>query len=576
MKRPLFCLLLASFLVLSCDDGGGDAALDLLEAGDSSQGETSPVCEDLGNSAAVAEPVFVRNISGQTSWFAAPLFYDLDHDGDNEIIAAYYELYVYDHNGELLATGSEGEGRVYAPHVVADLEGDGIEDIVVGRGSEVIAYEWREGALLLKEGWPASTETANNPPEVRGMSAADLNGDGLIEIAVTTTQTASTESGGAQVFVFNYAGQPYQPAGGHDPAWPRYNNLTGEGNDADRNGQGHSGYGCYGLNVGIANIDDDPELEVFATYDNHHIQAFDHDGVAIDAAPWFSNRSSDYSGERLTWGQFIRWTDPAVEEDHYHLHEGEWPHPSWTEWLQWTASPPSFGDLNGDGHLEVIGAPNIEMNEPYETQAYGLFVLEGSWGDGSRSAMRLAGWETLPRGDRPIEVEGWYPPGGVPAVVVVNIQGDEAPELIASLNDGYLSAYDAQAQRLWRSDITHGQAIMYASEPTVADLNGDGRPEILVNTFGDPEQAAGYLMIFAANGQLLHDIALPNPGENGNGNGAPAAPTVGDLDGDGQLEIAVQTFDHGMDIFTIPGSSESCILWGTARGGPLRMGQPNG
>jgi hypothetical protein len=70
------------------------------------------------------------------------------------------------------------------------------------------------------------------------------------------------------------------------------------------------------------------ELEILVTYDNHHIQAFDHDGVAIDAAPWFTNRSTDYAGERMTWGQFIRWADPDVEADHYHEHTGEWPHPS--------------------------------------------------------------------------------------------------------------------------------------------------------------------------------------------------------------------------------------------------------
>ena len=65
-------------------------------------------------------------------------------------------------------------------------------------------------------------------------------------------------------------------------------------------------------------------------------------------------------------------------------------------------------------------------------------------------------------------------------------------------------------------------------------------------------------------------------GSNGNGNGAPAAPSVGDLDGDGELEIFVQTFDHGMDVFSVPGSGSDCLPWATARGGPLRMGQPNG
>jgi len=118
---------------------------------------------------------------------------------------------------------------------------------------------------------------------------------------------------------------------------------------------------------------------------------------------------------------------------------------------------------------------------------------------------------------------------------------------------------------------------MFAAEPTVADLNQDGVPEILVATFGDPDVTdSGNLMILGADGTVLFDVPLPGAGHNGNGNGAPAAPTVGDLDGDGQLEVFVQTFDHGMDEFRVPGSAANCVLWPTARGGPLRTGQRNG
>jgi hypothetical protein len=204
-------------------------------------------------------------------------------------------------------------------------------------------------------------------------------------------------------------------------------------------------------------------------------------------------------------------------------------------------------------------------------------VLEGNHGDGSRSAMRKPGWETLPRGDAPILVDGWYPPLGVPAPAVVDLQGDSKPEIIVSLNDGFMSAYTAEAALLWRFNYRHGKSVMYASEPVIADLNQDGSPEVLFTTYGDPDSSdSGYLVLLGADGSLLHDVPLPNPGQNGNGNGAPASPAVGDFDGDGSLEVFVQTFDHGMDVFTIPGSGENCSLWGTARGGPLRMGQPNG
>ena len=553
------------------------AVLSLLAAAVPAAAAGPPQCVSAGSIGPVQAPVFVRNLAGQTGWYASPVIADLDGDGANELIAAYYDIFVFSADGTLLDRTTDQQGRVYAPHVVLDLERDGIVEVVAGRAHRISAWEWVGGALRVKEGWPVDTTNAGVSPEVRGLAAADIDRDGTAEIIATTTQWLATSSGGNQVFVFSADGGSFQPVGGHAPAWPRYNALSGDGNDADRNGPGHSGYGCYGLNVGVGNIDNDPELEIIATYDNHHIQAFDHDGIALDAADYYTNRSSPWVGNRLTWGQFIRWADPAVERDHYHLHTGTWPHPSWTEWLQWTASPPGVADLDLDGVNEVIGVPNVEMHEPYETQAYAVMVLEGAHGAGDRSARRKPGWEVPPRGETPVGVDGWYPPNGVPAPTLADISGDARLEIVVSLNDGYVYAFNSDGTRLWRTSYRHAKPIMFSSEVTVADLNRDGAPELLLTTYGDPDvHDSGRLMVLSGAGAVLHDLPLPDPGDNGNGSGAPAAPTVGDLDGDGQLEILVQTFDHGLDVFTVPGSGTSCLLWPTARGGPLRTGQSNG
>ena len=85
----------------------------------------------------------------------------------------------------------------------------------------------------------------------------------------------------------------------------------------------------------------------------------------------------------------------------------------------------------------------------------------------------------LPRGGRPITVDGVDPPNGVPAPTIVNIQGDETPEIVVSLNDGLVHAFTADAEEIWWFNYTHGKAVMYASEATVADLNQDGSPELL-------------------------------------------------------------------------------------------------
>ena len=542
--------------------------------------DKTTACESEGGSAPVAQPVFVRNMKGdkswaETGWFSSPGLVDLNGDGKKEIVAPFYSLFVFDSAGNTLATIKQDaytKGRIYAPAVVADLDGDGVIEIVAaGNEGTVAAYEWKNGTLTIKSGWHASTASAGQSPEGRGMAAGDLDGDGKIEVAVTTTNTAD---GGAQVFVFSPNGQLFQPAGVTWQAWPRYNTRKGLGGDADTNGEGMAGYGCYGLNVGIGNIDDDAQQEVIVTYDNHEINAFKADGTSVRASSYFTNRSSQYLNQPLDWGQFIRWADPQVEENHYHLHTGDWPDINTTMWLQWTASPPSVADLDGDGQNEVIGIPNAEMKEPYETQGYAFTVLQGARNGGARSAMRLPGWETLPMSAKPVpRADGdWYPPSGVPAPVVANILGDNHPEIIATINDGAIYAVGPDATILWHYNYAKGAAKTFASEPVVVDLNRDGVPEIVFGTYALSNNA-GRLVILSNTGTELYDIPLPGQGSDGNGIGVPAAPSVADLDGDGTLEIVLLTFDHGVDVFNVPGSGTQCLPWPTGRGNLLRNGQ---
>jgi len=523
-----------------------------------------------------AAPVLVRNVDSDTGWFSSPAITDLS-DGvtvTRALVVPSYSIDVYGADGTRLSHVAEGgatAGRIYAPAPIGDLDGDGVTDLVVGgNDGTVAAYRWTAQGFELKPGWQgASTCSDGDCPEARGAAAADLDGDGRVEVVFTTTNTASR---GAQVFVFDAGGGSYQPAGAPVPAWPRYDYRAGS--DLDFNGQGNDGYGCYGENVGIGNIDDDPELEILVTYDNHQINAFDPDGTSLLASSYFTNRASQFDGQRLGWGQFIRYADPAVEEQHYHLHQGEWPGPTTAMWLQWTASPPTVADIDGDGDNEVVGFPNGERNQPYQTQAYLLMVLEGNHGDGEQAARRTPGFEILPSSDQPADRgDGdWYPPSGIPAPAIVNLLGDPAPEIVVSLDDGFVYAFSATGQRLWRYDYSRGAARHFASEPTVADLDGDGRPEVLVGTYS-LDTDGGHLLVLENTGALRFDLVLPDQGHNGNGIGAPAAPTVGDLDGDGQLEIAVMTFDHGVDVFTVPGSQTNCMPWPTGRGNYWRNGQ---
>ncbi len=531
-----------------------------------------PSCISEGGTNRVRDPRFVRRIAtGETGWFSSPGLVDLDADGRLEIVAPFYSTFVFDAQGHRLGKGTASKGRVYPPSVVTDLEGDGVPDIVVAGGSgTVAAYEFRGHRLRRKAGWPASTRSGGQAPEARGIAAADLDGNGRVEVVVTTTNTSRT---GAQVFVFKANGRRFQPKVGHSPAWPRYNQLKGRGNDRTFNGVGNHGYGAYGENVGIGNIDDDPELEIITTFDNHQINAFNLDGTSVLASPWFTNRDSSAAGRRMGWGQFIRWASPRVERRHYHLHTGAWPSPSRKMWLQWTASPPSVADLDGDGRNEVVGIPNAERHIPYRTQGYAFMVLDGAYGNGSRSARRHPGFTTLPMSNRPVHRGGgdYYPPTGIPAPTVVDIRGDARPEIVSALPGGKVYAVGPGGAKLWTYQYAKRLSKTYASEVVAADLNKDGRPELVFGTYS-LRARSGRLVVLSADGQRLSSTRLRHQARNGNGVGVPAAPSIGDLTGNGTLEIVLTTFDHGIDVYTVPGSGTACLPWPTGRGNLLRNG----
>ena len=493
------------------------------------------------DAAGAAAPRFVRNIPvGETGWFSSPALVDVTGDRRLEIVAPFYSTFVYDWRGRRLGKGTATEGRVYAPSVVADLDRDGAKEIVVG-GNEgtVAAYD---GGMRLR--WRASTCSGGQCPETRGLAAGDLDRDGRIEVVATTTNTSRT---GSQVFAFD-------ASGANVPGWPRYN-----ADDAGFNGIGNHGYGAYGENVGIGQLDGDRALEVVVTFDNHQINLFNHDGTSVLASPWFTQRD----GRRLGWGQFIRWLGPKVERDHYHRRIGEWPHPSRQAWLQWTASPPSIADLDRDGRNEVIGLPNVEKHVPYETQAYAFMVLD-------RGARRHKGFVRLPLTGRPIGGD-LYPPSGIPAPTIVDLRGNRRPEIVASVPDGRVHAVGPGGRRLWRYDFARGAPETYASEVVAADLQGDRRPELVFGTYGAAPRS-GRLIVLSARGRRLHEIRLRNQGTNGNGIGVPAAPSIADLDRDGRLEIVVSTFDHGIDVYRVPGSNARRLPWPTGRGNLLRSG----
>jgi hypothetical protein len=200
-------------------------------------------------------------------------------------------------------------------------------------------------------------------------------------------------------------------------------------------------------------------------------------------------------------------------------------------------------------------------------------VLDGAYGDGNRSARRHRGFETLPMSNHPVfRPDGdWYPPTGIPAPTVVDLVGNRRPEIVAALPGGNVSAVGPSGHRLWTTQYAPRRAKTFASEVVAADLNKDGTPELIFGTYA-LHRDAGRLIVLSANGKKLSVTRLRHQGRDGNGIGVAAAPSIADLTGNGTLEIVLSTFDHGVDVYTVPGSGTGCLPWPTGRGNLLRNG----
>ena len=119
---------------------------------------------------------------------------------------------------------------------------------------------------------------------------------------------------------------------------------------------------------------------------------------------------------------------------------------------------------------------------------------------------------------------------------------------------------------------------MFASEVVAADLNKEPSTRQPLSGTYALRRNAGRLVVLSAHGKKLSVTRLSHQGQDGNGIGVAAAPSIGDLTGNGTLEIVLTTFDHGVDVYTVPGSGTGRLaLADRARQpAPQRHGQGHG
>jgi outer membrane protein assembly factor BamB len=186
----------------------------------------------------------------------------------------------------------------------------------------------------------------------------------------------------------------------------------------------------------------------------------------------------------------------------------------WTGNMPFGRSGINLADLNGDGKAQVLLARSNAGRD------CGLFALDGANG-------KML-WHA------PTEMQEYI------SLATVDLDGDGKMETIHGDKGNFLYCTNADGTERWRKELS-GRGVFCA--PTIGDVDGDGKPESLVGVRdNDPITGASHFLV-RADGSEAIPVKL--------GGGGNTATAMGDLDGDGVLEVVAAT----------PGALQ-CVSWG--------------
>ena len=494
--------------------------------------------------AAVAAPVLKWSYGGcstgpycQTGWYSSPAVVDLDGDGQADVVWGAYDVVALDGSSGSLKWRAPSGQRVWPGVAVADLTGDGTLEVVVGRSGDQVTVYNRFGSVV----W---TRNPFGSGEVRSLAVADLETDGTLEIVAGRASGGSTR----QLDVF-------EPDGSVRPGWP-----------ARRDGEPGYGWGMYNENVAVADMNGDGFKEIFGPTDTHYITALDRGGNQLPASAIY--------GAGKVWSEVGVHVDNAVDLRGY-ANCGVEHRPNFAD------SAPIVADVNGDGVPELIVVGNVYNcgTDPYTSLYQMPFILKL---DRTRWSGSGFDWTAIPvpgpgRGPRSEDYN--VIETAVPNPVAADLDGDGRLEILFPSYDGKLHAYwlDKTEHGSWPYTVpstgSGGDTFRFASEPVVADLDGDGQAEVIFASW--PKKGTGrtgHLHVLSSLGVELYRVALPAGAIGAGWNGGLGAPTLANIDADADLEVVLGTSASGVVAFDLPGSAGARVLWRTGRGGYRRTG----
>ena len=510
------------------------------------------------------DPWSVEELQGRIS----PLCGDFDGDGRTEILFTDRSIYCLDgESGKIewfVPSGhdvTEGllEMDVYSPNyscfgvparspMYLDADGDGAKELITfhnDRSGKTLVAVYDSGGRF-KYRW-----TTENP--VIAAHVADLNGDGRSEFAFGYGVGASMKPSLAL----------YSLEGNMLPGWPKV-----------------QGYGLYSDSITSLDLDGDGIQELVLLYDEEHAEAYHMDGTEVLAS------GGVYAG--LPWGGLPVCESIEQEEmlaDWARNHDSNHRASATADrildstresknCIMGTYGGVAAADVDGNGSKElvftcmVVDGSLVMRNDTNSfdgiARYFTLFILNR---DRTRYTNAALGydWRQMPTDTgviRGMGAETILRPDNGP--VCSDVDGDGRLEILFSSHDGRLHCYslDGTEHGAWPyalSTRSDGDSLCFASKPVTADLNGDGKQEIVFTSYTESSQVErrGKVFVLDYAGRLLAEEVLPPMwGLDGDldkyyANGSMAAPVVADVDGDGLPEIAVATMSCGICVYDV-------------------------